>query len=202
MEYLCFGGSFNPIHIGHLECSINAARQVGCGGVFLIPNYLPPLKKATAYFADAKDRMEMCVLAAEMARGHEAIRVEVDDIELRLPTPSYTINTVLALKRERGWKRVKWMIGADELMSLPKWKSPRELLAETEFVVVNRPGHEIEWDKLPLEFHVLKNNVVEAPRMDISSTEIRRRIAAGEPWRQMVPPRVAEFINAKGLYRG
>lgn len=201
MEYLCFGGSFNPIHNGHLECSIEAARQSGCQGVLLITNFVDPQKKASAKIADPGDRLRMCALAAEEMRQSCHLDIQADDIEIRLPPPSYTINTVRALKSQRGWSRVKWMIGADELMILPRWKSPRELLAETDFVVVNRPGHVIRWDLLPPDFQSLKNNVVEAPLLDISSTEIRRRIAANENWRHMLPSSVAEFIIQKGLYR-
>ena len=124
----------------------------------------------------------------------------VDDVEMRRSGPSYTIDTVREFRR-RGWPSVSWLIGADMLNFLPHWHDPYALLAEVDFVVMARPGFDFDWQQLPEPFHKLKKNVVEAPLIDISSTEIRRRVARGEPIDGLTPPEVVDYIHAHGLYR-
>jgi nicotinate-nucleotide adenylyltransferase len=97
--------------------------------------------------------------------------------------------------------RVDWLIGADMLLYLPKWHRPLDLLREVQFVIMARPGWPIDWDKLPPEFQHLRSHVVEAPLVDISATEIRRRVAEGQPIDHLVPAAVARYIAEHGLYR-
>jgi nicotinate-nucleotide adenylyltransferase len=196
MRKLCFGGSFNPIHYGHLQCAEAAAQALGMERVILFPNSLSPHKTPTARFADSADRLEMCRLAARSAGGG----FEVDDLELRRAAPSYTIDTVRQLKRDRGWPQVHWLIGADMLLDLPNWREPAALLREVEFVVLRRPGFAIDWNALPAEYSRLKPNLVTAPLLDISGTDIRRRVAQGLPIGHLVPPTVESYIRDKGLY--
>src|SRR5438045_842642 len=116
MRCLCFGGSFNPIHNGHLVCARAAAEILGFSKILLIPVGQPPHKPVRADLAPAESRLAMCRLAANLQPG----LFEVDDVEIRLPQPSYTINTVRHLRQTRGWEQVHWLIGADMLLYLPK----------------------------------------------------------------------------------
>jgi nicotinate-nucleotide adenylyltransferase len=192
---LCFGGSFNPIHNGHLTCARTVAGKLNLRKVLLIPSGCPPHKPEAAELADAIDRLGMCRIVA-----HEDPLFRVTDLEIRRPGPSYTLDTVQQL-RDSGLKDIHWLIGADMLNFLPKWHRPLELLAEVNFVVIARPGFTFDWDALPAEFQVLRDHVVEAPLIDVSATEIRRRVREGEPIDAMVPASVARYIEAHRLYK-
>jgi nicotinate-nucleotide adenylyltransferase len=115
--------------------------------------------------------------------------------------PSYTIDTVRELKK-RGAKEVHWLIGADMLMYLPKWKDPPALLKETKFVVMARPGTPIDWNALPEEYQKLKAAMVDAPLIDISATNIRERLKSGKSIEFLVASDVREYLRRRRLYRG
>jgi nicotinate-nucleotide adenylyltransferase len=195
LKRLGFGGSFNPIHNGHLACSKAVAIRMGFDQIVLIPSRQPPHKPGQTDLASAENRLAMCQRAVEGDR-----LFAVDDIEMRRSGPSYTIDTVREFRR-RGWPAVSWLIGADMLNFLPNWHDPYALLAEVDFVVMARPGFQFEWQQLPEAFQKLRDKVVEAPLIDISSTDIRRRIARGESIDRLTPPAVADYIRAHGLYR-
>ena len=194
MRNLCFGGSFNPVHNGHLIVSRAAADAAGFDRVVLLPSAVPPHKLRQPDMADADDRLAMCRLAADATPGFD-----VDDLEMRRPGPSYTIDTARELKR-RGWTSVNWLIGADQVPKLPAWREPEALLREVEFVVIARPGWSFDWESLPREYQFLRERVVQAPLVNISATDIRRRVAASEPIDDLVPPAVARYVERKGLY--
>lgn len=194
MNALCVGGSFNPIHNAHLTCAAAVIDKKGFEKAVLIPSAQPP-HKVGHELASPADRLAMCRAAVA-----GDVRFAVDDLELRRSGPSYTIDTVRELKR-RGWPAVSWMIGADMLLYLPKWHEAEALVREVNFVVVARPGWTIDWSILPPAFRSLHANVVEAPLMDISATEIRRRVRAGESIADLTPPAVAQYIADRGLYR-
>ena len=124
---------------------------------------------------------------------------EIDDLEMQRSGPSYTLETARELIR-RGAKTVHWLIGADMLMYLPKWHQPMELLREVHFVVIARPGWVIDWEALSPEFRHLRNNVVEAPLINISASDIRARVAAGKSIRYLTPDAVCEYIAQRRLY--
>jgi nicotinate-nucleotide adenylyltransferase len=194
MPTLCFGGSFNPIHNGHLRCAAAVAKKANYDRVLLIPSGQPPHKSAVG-LASAADRLAMCRLAAQ---GNPLF--EVSDIETRKPTLSYTIDTARELRRD-GWSRVDWLIGADMLLYLPQWHCAEALLDEVHFVVMSRPGWTIDWNRLPAPFRHLADHVIEAPLVDVSATDIRNRVANAQPIDELVPPAVARFIVERGLYR-
>jgi nicotinate-nucleotide adenylyltransferase len=125
---------------------------------------------------------------------------EVSELELRRRGPSYTIDTVLELKAQ-GHTNISWLIGADMLLILPKWHRARELIQQASILVMARPGVAIEWDALPPEFRRLQQNVVEAPLIGISATEIRRRVRAGESIDGLTPDGVVRYIREKRLYQ-
>jgi nicotinate-nucleotide adenylyltransferase len=124
---------------------------------------------------------------------------ETEPLELARTGPSYTIDTVRELAA-RGWGRVSWLIGADMLQILPKWHLPEDLLREVDFVVARRPGTPIDWTSLPPVFRSLQANVVDAPLIDVSATEIRQRVKDGRSIRYLVPPEVEDYIHHHHLY--
>jgi nicotinate-nucleotide adenylyltransferase len=200
MSKLCLGGAFNPIHHGHLLCARAAAEALGIETVLLIPTHEPPHKKlqrdsADSDIAAADHRLTMCRLAVAGVDGFQ-----VDDRELRRPGPSYTIDTLRELNRE-GWSKIPWLIGADQVIKLHTWREPHELLKAADFVVLARPGFELDWQAMAPEYRFLAERVVAAPAIDISGTEIRRRVAEGRPIDFLTPPAVCRYIKENGLYR-
>src|SRR2546423_8060516 len=123
MPILCFGGSFNPIHNGHLRCAEAVATKAGYDKVLLIPSAQPPHKPDAPDLAPAEDRLAMARLAAPLAEG---VPFEVSDVETRRGGPSFTIDTAQEL-RDQGINPVHWLIGADMLLYLPKWHRWRAL---------------------------------------------------------------------------
>jgi nicotinate-nucleotide adenylyltransferase len=193
---LCFGGSFNPIHHGHLITARAAAEALGYEQVILIPSAQPPHKPSSAELAAPEDRLKMAQLAVTGEPGWH-----VSDIELQRKGPSYTIQTVRELKGE-GWGEVDWLIGADMLAMLPQWHEAEALVEETRFVVLARPGWTFDWARLPERFRRLEAQVVRAPLIELSATEIRRRVREGRSIEYLTPPAVVKYIREKGLYRG
>jgi nicotinate-nucleotide adenylyltransferase len=192
---LYYGGSFDPIHFGHLVCSKVAAEAGGFERVVLIPSWQSPLKMgAQASNASPADRLAMCKLATR-----DDPFFAVDELEIARASTSYTFDTVATIKN-RGESEVNWLIGADQLMSLQRWRRAPELVTAARLVVMGRPGHAIAWEQLPDWAQPLRRNVVVIPLVDASSTEVRRRVRAGEPIDDLVPDKVAEYIRAHRLY--
>lgn len=195
MRTLFFGGSFNPIHHGHLICSRVAAEAGGFDRVVLVPTPQPPHKPQSQELASAADRMQMCLLAV-----NGAPLFDVSDIELRRAGPSYTIDTARELKRQ-GHREVHWLIGADMLLYLPKWHEAEQLIREVHFVVMARPGWSLDWETMPTPFRSLEREVVSTPSIEISATDLRRRVAAGLPIEYLTPDPVCGYIRRHGLYQ-
>jgi nicotinate-nucleotide adenylyltransferase len=194
MPILCFGGSFNPIHHGHLICARAAAEGLGFSQVTLIPSAQPPHKPLDTSIAPAADRLAICRLAV----GDDPM-FAVDDREFRRHGPSYTLDTVRAL-RQAGHTKIHWLIGADMLAILPQWHQPEALLQEVQFVLMARPGHPFDWPALPAAFQSLRDHVVQVPQIDISATAIRRRVAQGRSISYLVPRPIQEYILQHQLY--
>jgi len=192
---LYFGGSFNPIHCGHLITARAAGEKLGFEKVVLVPSAVPPHKPGARDLASADDRCQMCRLAIE---GDAFFGV--DEVEIGRAGPSYTIETARELKN-RGIKRVNWLIGGDMLALLPKWHEAERLIEEVNFVVMARAGWDFDWEALGPKFRKLKRNVVRMPVIEISATEIRERVKRGMGIEWLVPGGVGEFIRERGLYR-
>jgi nicotinate-nucleotide adenylyltransferase len=194
MRVLCFGGTFNPIHHGHLICARAIAEARGFDQVYLIPSAQPPHRQGQFDLASAQDRLTMCQLAVQ-----ETPFFDVSDVELRRTGPSYTLETARALRRE-GSDQVSWLIGTDTVSQLPSWHDPAALMREVKFVVMARPGWSFDWDSLEPPYRALRQNVVEGPMIAISATEVRRRVAAGLGIDFLVPPQVQRYILDRRLY--
>ena len=195
-KLICLGGSFNPIHFGHLDCAQAAAKALGADLVVLIPSGLPPHKQTEGTLAPANDRLEMCRRAIATKAGFA-----VDDCEIHRPGPSYTILTVRRFK-QRGIDEVIWLIGADMVAGLPNWHEATALMAESRLVVMSRPGYVIDWARLPAEFAALRHSTVAVPPIDISASDIRRRVRSRLPIDGLTPPAVCQYIRERKLYGG
>jgi nicotinate-nucleotide adenylyltransferase len=194
LKTLCLGGSFNPIHHGHLICARAAAESSGFDRILLIPSSQPPHKPADPNMADASHRLKMAQAAVAQSE-----LFEVDGLEIARAGLSYTLDTVRALKR-KGIEEVNWLIGADLLPQFQTWHEPVALLAEAVFWVVLRPGFEINWPALPPPLRDLRERVLVAPSIDISATDIRRRVSQGQSIDFLTPPPVVTYIKQNGLY--
>ena len=114
--------------------------------------------------------------------------------------PSYTIETARRLKRE-GWGEINWLIGADMVQILPKWHQAERLLEEVNFYLLARPGWSFNWEQLPAAYQHLQQRIVTAPQIEISATEIRRRVREGRSIDYLTPPAVVDYICEHGLYK-
>lgn len=197
-----FGGSFNPIHVGHLIASRAVAERLRLEKVYLVPAAVPP-HRAAKRLAPPEHRLEMVRLAV---RGEPLF--EVCDYELRQPGPSYTVLTVEEFRRQFGQAaELFWIIGADSLPDLAHWYQTERLVELCRVVTAARPGWEVpDLSDLaqrlrPDQVEKLRADVLQTPRIDISASEIRRRVAAGLSIRYLVSDAVADYIAANGLYR-
>ena len=192
-QRLCLGGSFDPIHVGHVVAARAAAESLGLPGVRLIPTAANP-HKGGGPIARAADRLAMCRLAVE---GDPFF--VVDPIELDRPPPSYTIDTVAAVAGSAR-VRVPWLIGSDLLARLPSWHRFDDLLERVDFIVMRRAGHPI--DRAGLDRRLMESieRAVTVPQVDVSATAIRERIRSGKSIESLVAPSVERFIRDHHLY--
>lgn len=187
------GGTFDPVHIGHLIAA-EAARD-GCGldEVWFIPTYQPPLK-VNAPGASSEWRLQM---VREALGGNPAFKAL--DIELKRGGTSYSIDTVLELKKRYPDASFSYIIGSDRINDLPKWHRIEELAELITFIGLEREGTALRLDKLP---DYLRSRVTMAAMIPIgiSSTDIRSRVQAGRSIAYLVPDTVQQFIKRRGLY--
>jgi nicotinate-nucleotide adenylyltransferase len=187
MKLGILGGSFNPIHHGHLIIATHAAEALKLDRVLFIPTAVSPLKSRDD-FAPAKDRLAMVRAAI---RGNS--RFEASDTEIRRGGTSYSIDTLKALRRSR-LDDMFLILGADAARLLPQWRAIDEVKRLATLAFVARPGHRAG-PGMP------KHLVVEVPLLDISSSEIRARVRRNLSIRYLVPDSVERYIRRKGLYR-
>ncbi|HEY0150779.1 MAG TPA: nicotinate-nucleotide adenylyltransferase [Longimicrobium sp.] len=184
-----FGGTFDPPHLGHLVVASDACEALGLGRVLWIPSAVPPHKLATVQ-ASATARLEMVRAAVE---GDP--RFEADDVELRREGPSYTVDTLRELATRHPGDELVLLIGADNLREIPGWREPGEILRLARVAVLSRDGAGVPPDA------PIPATSVAVTRVDVSATEVRRRAAAGETIRYLVPDAVRALVERRGLYR-
>ena len=196
-----FGGTFDPIHLGHLILAEQCRDQAKLDLVLFVPALLPPHKQQQTLTPFAQ-RVEMLALAIS---GNPAFRVE--DMEEERSGPSYTVDTLTQLQRERPGDDLSFIIGSDSLHDLRIWHQPRRILELAALLVVARAGFSTFSAKelkaalqLDDDFS-LRYQIVEAPLIAIASRDIRQRIAEGRSVRYMIPRAVEAYIQEKGLYR-
>ena len=180
-----YGGTFDPIHHGHLILSRQACEELKFDQLIFVPAALSPFKKDPA---KANGELRLAMLRAAI-HGQEDFFV--DDCELKRPPPSYSIDTVLEIRERDPSADLFWLIGADNVQDLRKWRRFDELERLVQFVILDRGRAK----KTPQVYPVVHRNV------DISATEIRNRVASGRSIRYLVPQAVEEIIRRERLYR-
>ncbi len=192
-----FGGSFDPVHVGHLSLARACQIQAALDEVWFTPTAIQPLKKHGPQAPDA-DRVEMLRLAVEGEPGWRVCTLEVDR-----GGPSYTIDTLRQLYEELPDAELYFLIGADAVRDVPKWREPAAFLQLATLLIVHRAGEPTPDLSALRELSASERPpmVVEMPLVEVSSSEVRRRIAASEPIDGLVPESVANYIADRGLYR-
>lgn len=192
-----FGGTFDPIHVGHLILAELCREACGLDQVWFVVAGEPPHKPRGR--TALSDRLEMTRIAIA---GHPAFAVS--ELEAHRPGPHYSVETLDAVRRQRPDDTLFFLIGADSLADLPFWREPERIVRMASLVVVNRPGGEASG--FPSSFELPPDAqpvlAVTIPPIGIASTELRQRVAAGRSIRYQVPRGVEAYIEAQGLYRG
>ncbi len=190
MKVALFGGRFDPVHIGHLIVAQDAAEILEVDRLFFIPSHNPPHKPA---FAPFQDRYAMVQRAVG---GHPLL--DVLDVEYRLGLPrSFTVEVLKRLLPELGARKVFFLIGADEFRNIHSWYRYEELFRMVEVVVLKRPFYEVE----AFPDVTVRASFIGRREVEVSSTEIRKRIREGRPFRYLVPEPVYAYLVERGLYR-
>ncbi len=219
-----FGGTFNPIHVGHLRAIQDVQNRFALDKCYLIPAALPPHKEP-GDVVDAKYRLEMIRLAVS-EYSDRLNSVIISDVELKRSGPSYTVDTVNHFKSILPYNsRLYFILGIDAFLEIDTWKSYSDLFYLTAFIVISRPGGvdtegSLKWkvledyikEKISGSYkfsisrscfiHDEKQTIffVDIDSVDISSTQIRHLIKKGRPIKLFVPEKVEDFIIGKGLY--
>ena len=192
------GGSFDPIHCGHIAIAEAARDALQLQRVLFLPSGHPPHKAHLG--ATPLQRLEMTRLAVEGRPWAEAC-----DAEVRRAGTIYTVDTLQILSAQRPEAAFYYIIGADTLLDLPNWRNTQKVCTLCRFICLHRPG--VEEEKIRAAFSDLRTrygahiDLVPASGPDISSTEIRRRIAEGLPTQGMLPPPVRAYIDREKIYR-
>jgi len=197
-----FGGTFDPIHLGHITVADDAAEHIGAEKVIFIPAKRSPLKN---FFPEANDhdRLAMITLAIAYNKMFEA-----SDCELKKAGPGYTLETVRQFQTDYGsGTSIYWLIGADSIGELPYWYEIGRLIDECNLCVMYRAGFAVpDFTRLTAilgagRTEKLQRNIIQTPLIDISSTEIRKRLATGRDVTDMLDPQVADYIRKHRLYQ-
>lgn len=193
------GGTFDPVHYGHLVIAEDCRVQLGLDEVLFVPAGQPPHKRDSV-ISPATDRVAMVRLAIADNPYFRLSRVEVDR-----PGTSYSVDTVSLLRAEMGPEsRLFFIVGRDLLADLPSWREPDRLASLCQIVAVNRPGYP------PLDLAYLEPAIpgasekitqLEVPDLNLAASELRRRVKEGRPIRYMTPDAVIGYIQRHGLYR-
>ncbi len=191
------GGTFDPIHVGHLILAEEARGRLGLEQVLFVPAGLPP-HKVGREITPPERRVEMVRLAIADNEHFALSRVDVDR-----PGPCYTVDTIRILRDAWGHKaEIYFLMGGDSLLELPTWRHPDLLLRMCHVVALGRPGYRAEMADLEriLPAIAFAIRILDAPRVDVSATAIRQRVRAGRSIRYLVPPPVEQYIYRHRLY--
>ena len=194
------GGTFDPIHLGHINLAMDAKKQVGLDKVILVPAKLQPFK-LDRKTASAEDRLNMIECAIEDVEG-----LDVSSLELDSESISYTYLTIRAMRDIYGEKAGLYFItGTDSFLKIESWKNSEELLTGCSYIIGTRPGYkqkELESciECIRRDYNTEVRNIKNT-QLDISSTEIRKRLKNGKQCRELIPYEVEKYIKANGLYK-
>jgi nicotinate-nucleotide adenylyltransferase len=197
MEIGVFGGTFDPPHVGHVAVAEDARSGLGLDRILFVPARVSPFKVGEAGITDPELRLRMTSAAL---RGHPGL--SVDRLELDRDPPSWTVDTLRDLRKRMPDARLHLLLGADQWASFGRWKDVEEIGELADIVVMARDGHDPSEVDPGLGAGVdLPWRSVDVRRIDVSSTDIRERVRAGEPIEGLVPPAVARIIHEHELYR-
>jgi nicotinate-nucleotide adenylyltransferase len=186
-----FGGTFDPPHIGHLVSAVNVRHELGLDRVLLVVNNVPWQKVGSREISPAEARFEMVCAAVADVEGLEPSRIEVDAGGM-----SYTADTLAALLADDPGRELFVILGADAAAGIDTWERAEEVRELATVVVVERPG--ADRAAVPADWRWVE---VEVPHLEVSSTDLRRRVADGRPLDYLVTHEVVDCIEALGLYR-
>jgi nicotinate-nucleotide adenylyltransferase len=199
MKVGIFGGTFDPVHVGHLILAERCREEAGLDQVWFLPSYAPPHKQGQPI-----TRFELrCDMLALAITGQPAFRVE--PIEKELPPPSYTARTLAELRDRHPEHTLALIVGGDSLHDLPTWYEPAKVMERAELVAAPRPGSALP-SAADLAAAVgvpperVRLTVVDCPRVDVSSRDVRRRVGEGKSVRFLVPRSVEEYVRERKLY--
>lgn len=188
MKIGILGGTFNPIHNGHIRLAKDARSKLDLDKVIFIPSYAPPHKSSEG-IVSPQDRLHMVKLAIKDESGLEA-----SDIEIKLKGTSYSINTIKELKREYGdGVEIFFIAGSDYADELDTWKDIEDLKRLCNFIIATRPGYKLE-EEPP------NTTAIEVDTPDISASQIRELVKGGEGFEEHLPKKVSSYIKDKRLY--
>jgi nicotinate-nucleotide adenylyltransferase len=192
------GGTFNPPHLAHLVCASEARWQLGLAGVVLVPTGVPPHKDIDLE-PGARHRLEMCRLAV----GDHVDWMEVSALEVERDGPSYTVDTLREIHATRPGDELTFIVGGDMAWSLPSWREPEAILSLASMAVAERAGARREEvrERLAGLAGAERISYIDVPRIDISSSALRRRVREGRPIDYLVPDAVGQYIDQWRLYR-
>lgn len=186
------GGSFDPVHLGHLVCAEEARWQFGLDEVIWIPAGRPWQKREVA---GGEDRLMMTMLATARNERFSVSRIEIDR-----SGPTYTLDTLQTLRSFYGDRvEIFFVTGADAVLNILSWKDPEAVLGEAHLIAASRPEYDL--GRLDLGRFGGRVSVIPIPALAISSTDLRRRVSEGRPIRYLVPEEVAAYIEERQLYR-
>jgi nicotinate-nucleotide adenylyltransferase len=191
------GGTFNPPHVAHLVCAQEALVQLGLDRVLLVPAGVPPHKEVEAE-PGVEHRIAMCEAAVAGDDRFAVSRADVDRTG-----PAYTVELLRTLRAQSPEDELTFIVGGDMAYSLPAWREPASVLALARIAVAEREGvrrADIAERLAPLPGAPERVDFFDMPRLDVSSSLLRRRAAAGGPLRYLVPDAVAAYIEREGLY--
>jgi nicotinate-nucleotide adenylyltransferase len=187
-----FGGTFDPVHIGHLIAADHVREVLGLRAVVFVPSSVSPHKR-DRIATPGTHRLEMIARAIGSYEG-----LEVSDIEVRRGGVSYTVDTVEELRLAHPDARIALLIGADNLVDFSTWRDPDRILKMANLIVMTRPGHDVPAHPLVSGG---KATLCAVPDIEVSASDIRARVREGLSIRYRVPPAVEEYILSQGLYR-
>lgn len=196
------GGTFDPVHYGHLLLAESCREQAGLDLVWFVPAAVPPHKQGGA-LTSAAQRIEMLDLAIG---GHPSFAVS--RLEVERGGVNYTVDTLAEVRAARPGDELYFLLGADSLADLPQWREPGRICELAQLLVVRRPGAPepdfacLEKIVAPQRLAEIRKRVVDMPGVDLSSTDLRSRVAQGRSIRFQTPRAVEKYIEAQGLYRG
>jgi nicotinate-nucleotide adenylyltransferase len=193
-----FGGTFDPPHIGHLILASQAAAQLHLDRLLWVLTPDPPHKNRQS-ISPAEIRLKMVRAAIDDDPSFELSRIDLDR-----PAPQYAADTIHLLREQNPGAALVYLVGGDSLRDMPRWYEPQRLVDDCEEIgVMLRPGAVIQYDLIDVRLPALRSKLreIHSPQIDIASSDIRARIASGQPYRYFLPERVYHIIERYGLYR-